>query len=56
MIILEPMGLRVDIIYTKIFLRSRGMRLNEIDKIHHVAIIVSNYEVSRDFYVNKLGF
>lgn len=24
--------------------------------IHHVAIIVSNYEVSKDFYVNKLGF
>ncbi|KAG4099727.1 glyoxalase I [Neocallimastix lanati (nom. inval.)] len=26
------------------------------DKIHHVAIIVSNYKVSRDFYVNKLEF
>ena len=26
------------------------------DKIHHVAIIVSDYEVSKDFYVNKLGF
>ncbi len=25
-------------------------------KIHHVAIIVSDYEKSRDFYVNKLGF
>ena len=24
--------------------------------IHHVAIIVSNYAVSKDFYVNKLGF
>lgn len=24
--------------------------------IHHVAIIVSDYEASRDFYVNKLGF
>ena len=24
--------------------------------IHHVAIIVSNYEKARDFYVNKLGF
>lgn len=24
-------------------------------KIHHVAIIVSDYEASRDFYVNKLG-
>ncbi len=29
------------------------MRLHAI---HHVAIIVSNYEASRDFYVNKLGF
>ncbi len=29
------------------------MRLN---KIHHVAIIVSDYERSKDFYVNKLGF
>ncbi|MCI7302930.1 MAG: VOC family protein, partial [Clostridia bacterium] len=23
--------------------------------IHHVAIIVSDYEKARDFYVNKLG-
>lgn len=28
----------------------------KLDKIHHVAIIVSDYERSRDFYVNKLGF
>jgi len=28
----------------------------QLAAIHHVAIIVSNYEVSRDFYVNKLGF
>lgn len=27
-----------------------------LNKIHHVAIIVSDYEKSRDFYVNKLGF
>lgn len=27
-----------------------------ISKIHHVAIISSNYGVSKDFYVNKLGF
>lgn len=26
-----------------------------LNKIHHVAIICSDYEVSRDFYVNKLG-
>ena len=25
-------------------------------RIHHVAIIVSDYEKSKDFYVNKLGF
>lgn len=28
----------------------------ELSGIHHVAIIVSDYEVSKDFYVNKLGF
>lgn len=27
-----------------------------INKIHHVAIICSNYEKSKDFYVNILGF
>ncbi len=27
-----------------------------LSMIHHVAIIVSNYEKSKDFYVNKLGF
>ncbi len=25
-------------------------------RIHHIAIICSNYETSKDFYVNKLGF
>ena len=24
--------------------------------LHHIALICSNYEVSKDFYVNKLGF
>ncbi len=24
--------------------------------IHHIAIIVSDYQTSKDFYVNKLGF
>lgn len=24
-------------------------------KIHHIAIIVSDYEAAREFYVNKLG-
>ena len=28
----------------------------KLSQIHHVAIIVSDYEVSKDFYVNKLGF
>ena len=28
----------------------------KLTTIHHIAIIVSNYAVSRDFYVNKLGF
>lgn len=28
----------------------------KLTTIHHIAIIVSNYTVSRDFYVNKLGF
>ena len=27
-----------------------------LELIHHVAIIVSDYETSKDFYVNKLGF
>ncbi|WP_129715218.1 VOC family protein [Pedobacter sp. SYP-B3415] len=26
------------------------------NKIHHVALICSDYERSKDFYVNKLGF
>lgn len=29
---------------------------NEFIKIHHIAIIVSDDEVAKDFYVNKLGF
>lgn len=27
-----------------------------LTKIHHVAVIVSDYEKAKDFYVNKLGF
>lgn len=27
-----------------------------LQTIHHVAIIVSDYEKAKDFYVNKLGF
>ena len=28
----------------------------QLSKIHHIAIIVSDYERSKDFYVGKLGF
>ena len=28
----------------------------KLNKIHHVAVIVSDYEKSKDFYVNQLGF
>ena len=28
----------------------------ELSRIHHVAIIGSDYQASKDFYVNKLGF
>lgn len=27
-----------------------------LETVHHVALIVSDYERSKDFYVNKLGF
>ena len=27
-----------------------------LSRVHHVAIICSNYEAAKDFYVNKLGF
>ena len=27
-----------------------------LSKIQHIAIIVSDYEAAREFYVNKLGF
>ncbi len=28
----------------------------KLSTIHHIAIIVSDYDKSKDFYVNKLGF
>lgn len=28
----------------------------KLSMIHHIAIIVSDYEKAKDFYVNKLGF
>lgn len=27
-----------------------------LSRIHHIVIIVSDYEAAREFYVNKLGF
>ena len=27
-----------------------------LTSIHHIAIIVSDYNLSKDFYVDKLGF
>ena len=30
--------------------------LCNLTAIHHIAIIVSDYNRSKDFYVNKLGF
>ena len=27
-----------------------------LNAVHHIAIIVSDYEASKDFYVNRLGF
>lgn len=27
-----------------------------LSKIHHIAIIVFDYEAAKNFYVNKLGF
>jgi glyoxylase I family protein len=34
--------------------RSEGIRMI-LKKIHHIAVICSNYEVSKDFYVRILG-
>lgn len=28
----------------------------KLSSVHHIAIIVSDYEKAKDFYVNKLGF
>lgn len=28
----------------------------KLTTVHHIAIIVTDYQVSKDFYVNKLGF
>ena len=44
-----PLGLALKI-------KKWSMRKMNLSKIHHIAIIVSNYEAAKDFYVNKLGF
>lgn len=31
-------------------------QIKMLNRIHHIAIICSNYEISKDFYVNKLDF
>ena len=46
----------VDIIPEKVDLINNRKSPIQDDYIHHVAIIVSDYEKSKDFYVNKLGF
>ena len=35
---------------------SWSVRKMNLSEIHHIAIIVSDYEAAKDFYVNKLGF
>ena len=37
-------------------LKQWSVRKMNLSKIHHIAIIVSDYEAAKDFYVNKLGF
>lgn len=32
------------------------MNILNLSSIHHIAIIVSNYDAAKDFYVEKLGF
>lgn len=36
-------------------MKTQNYNIN-LSAIHHIAIIVSDYEKSKDFYVNKLGF
>lgn len=37
-------------------LLNKEVEFMKLDLIHHVAIIVSDYEKSKDFYINKLNF
>lgn len=45
--------MRTELIFVLICLEENNLKLNHI---HHVAIIVSDYEKSKDFYTNLLGF
>ena len=36
--------------------KNRSVIKMNLSRIHHIAIIVSDYEAAKDFYVNKLGF
>lgn len=40
---------------TSVYIQPRGINL-KISKIHHVAIVCSNYEASKKFYVDILKF
>ena len=39
----------------KKIIKNRRTKQMKLSKIHHIAIIVSDYENAKDFYVNKLG-
>ena len=45
----------MEYINLKLYFLQRRIIMN-LNKIHHIAIIVSNYEISKNFYVNLLGF
>ena len=48
--------IRVDNQRTRTKLKEMEREEMNLSKIHHIAIIVSDYEAAKDFYVNKLGF
>ena len=42
--------------YSRRIVKERNTQHMNLNTIHHIAIIVSDYNLSKDFYVNKLGF
>lgn len=40
---------------TEIMEKMKRQAIMNLSKIHHIAIIVSDYEAAKEFYVNKLG-